>query len=114
MSGVQRSEIKAAKIEQKIAEVNSSLTQRKLLNDYAQANEYFKKWSAAWGLYQNEMLPLAEEQRKGALMAFTEGAIDYTAFTQLMGDAIKIEMEGIDVLNNYFEAYFQLEYFKTK
>ncbi|MBG49699.1 MAG: CusA/CzcA family heavy metal efflux RND transporter [Pseudozobellia sp.] len=114
LSGVQRSEIKAAKIEQKIAEVNSSLTQRKLLNDYAQANEYFKKWSAAWGLYQNEMLPLAEEQRKGALMAFTEGAIDYTAFTQLMGDAIKIEMEGIDVLNNYFEAYFQLEYFKTK
>ena len=80
---------------------------------YQQAVQTFQKWEASWQFYKEEALPLAKEQRKGALLAYKEGAVDYAAFTQLMRDAIQTEMDALDALHNYLQSVFQLHYFNN-
>ena len=57
------------------------------------------------------MLPLVKEQKEGALLAYKEGEIDYTGFTQIIKEAIQSELEAQEALINYLESTFQLQYF---
>jgi len=72
----------------------------------------YRKWSASWQFYRDKALPLAQEQRRGALLAYAEGAVDYAAFTQIIRDAINTETDALDALDNYLESVFELQYFK--
>lgn len=111
-SGSERSQVKAAKIDSEIAKANADFTQRQLQSEYQQAVQAYEKWENSWDFYRNKALPLAEEQRKGALLAYKEGAVDYAAFTQIIRDAIQTEMDALDALDNYLKSVFELQYFK--
>jgi cobalt-zinc-cadmium resistance protein CzcA len=111
-SGTERSQAKAAKLESEIAKANADFTKRQLQSEYQQALQAYQKWEASWQFYKNKALPLAEEQRKGALLAYKEGAVDYVAFTQIIRDAIQTEMDALDALDNYLKSVFELQYFK--
>ena len=111
-SGSERSQVKAAKLQSEIAKANANFTKRQLQSEYRQAVEAYQKWEASWQFYKDKALPLAEEQRKGALLAYKEGAVDYAAFTQIIRDAIQTEMDALDALDNYLKSVFELQYFK--
>ncbi|MFH6602618.1 CusA/CzcA family heavy metal efflux RND transporter [Maribacter algicola] len=111
-SGTQRSQAKAAKIDSEIAKANADFTQRRMQSEYQQAVQSYQKWKASWQFYRGKALPLAEEQRKGALLAYKEGAVDYAAFTQIIRDAIQTEMDALNTLDNYLKSVFELQYFK--
>ncbi len=111
-SGKQRSEVKAAKIDTEIARASANFAQRQLQSEYRQAIQAYKKWKASWYFYRDKALPLAEDQRHGALLTYKEGAVDYAAFTQIIRDAIHTEMEALYVLDNYLTSVFELHYFK--
>tara|TARA_R110002012_G_scaffold269367_1_gene453472 strand:+ start:6168 stop:10505 length:4338 start_codon:yes stop_codon:yes gene_type:complete len=112
-SGAQRSQAKAAKIDSEIARTKADFTQRQLQSEFKQAVQGYQKWKTSWQFYRDEALPLAEEQRKGALLAYKEGAVDYAAFTQIIRDAINTEMDALDALDNYLDALFELQYFQN-
>jgi len=112
-SGTQRSQAKAAKIDSEIAKTNADYTQRQLQSEFQQAVQAYQKWKTSWQFYRDKALPLAEEQRKGALLAYKEGAVDYAAFTQIIRDAINTEMDALDALDNYLDALFELQYFQN-
>jgi cobalt-zinc-cadmium resistance protein CzcA len=57
------------------------------------------------------VLPLTKDQKSGALLAYKEGEIDYTTFTQLVKEAVQSELEAQNALINYLESAFQLQYF---
>ncbi len=101
----------SAKINQDIAEQNLYEAERKLNADFRSAQEQYQKWLSSWEYYKNEALPLAKEQRKGALTAYKEGAIDYVKFLQNMRDAIAIEVESWNAFGNYLNHRFQLEFY---
>ncbi|MAU26846.1 MAG: CusA/CzcA family heavy metal efflux RND transporter [Muricauda sp.] len=111
-SGTERSQAKAAKIQSEIAKANADFTKRQLQSEYRQAVQAYQKWEASWQFYKDKALPLAEEQRQGALLAYKEGAVDYAAFTQIIRDAIQTEMDALDALDNYLKSVFALQYFK--
>ncbi|HIB47188.1 MAG TPA: CusA/CzcA family heavy metal efflux RND transporter [Flavobacteriaceae bacterium] len=111
-SGTQRSQAKAAKVDSEIAKTNADFTQRQLQSEYRQAVQAYQKWKASWQFYREKALPLAKEQRKGALLAYKEGAVDYAAFTQIIRDAINTEMDALEALDNYLKSVFELQYFK--
>ncbi|GAK96681.1 cobalt-zinc-cadmium resistance protein CzcA [Nonlabens tegetincola] len=111
-SGTERSQAKAAKIQSEIAKANADFTKRQLQSEYRQAVQAYQKWEASWRFYKDKALPLAEEQRQGALLAYKEGAVDYAAFTQIIRDAIQTEMDALDALDNYLKSVFALQYFK--
>ena len=110
-SGTLRSEAKAAKIDSEIAREQANFIQRQLQSEYRQAVQTHQKWKTSWQFYRDKALPLAGEQRIGALLAYTEGAVDYAAFTQIIRDAINTEMEALNTLDNYLKSVFELQYF---
>ncbi|MGB8375670.1 MAG: hypothetical protein WCE57_10145, partial [Salegentibacter sp.] len=65
----------------------------------------------SWQYYLQEALPLAKEQRDGAVFAFKEGGIDYTTFLQTVRDSIGIESRSWEALNKFLEAKYELQYF---
>lgn len=112
-AGPERARIKAAKLDEKIAEVNLQFKQQEINTQYKQALQRFAKWQKSWRFYQEEVVPLAKDQRKGALLAYREGAVDYASFTQIMRDAIQTEIDALNALDNYLNALFELQYYKS-
>ena len=110
-SGSDKSRAKAAKIASQIVTADADFKERQIESEYQQALQAYQKWEEAWQFYKNESLPLAEEQRKGALLAYREGAVDYAAFTQIIRDAIQTEMDALEALDQYLTALFKLEYY---
>ncbi|GAA0564548.1 CusA/CzcA family heavy metal efflux RND transporter [Chitinophaga japonensis] len=101
----------SAQIQRNIAGQNLQETRLELYAAYRSMQEQYLKWRNSWTYYRDEALPLAREQRKGAMTAYREGEIDYVAFLQNMRDAIRIETDAWDALGNYLDSRYQLEYF---
>ncbi len=101
----------AAKIGQKIAEQEFLQTQYEVEANYQALLQEYNKWLASWQFYENEALPLAREQRKGAILAFDEGAIDYVTFIQNLKEAVQMEVKAREALQQYLQSKFQLEFY---
>ncbi|TDY11406.1 CusA/CzcA family heavy metal efflux RND transporter [Meridianimaribacter flavus] len=111
LSGSNKARIKSAKIDNAIAESNLLFKKQELQSQYAQAKENYLKWKLSWEFYETQVLPLTKDQKSGALLAYKEGEIDYTTFTQLVKEAVQSELEAQNALFNYLESAFQLQYF---
>ena len=113
LSGITKAQIKTAKIDKAIAEANVQFQKKEVHAKLFQAKENYRKWKSSWIFYKEEVLPLTKEQKTGALFAYKEGEIDYTAFTQLIKEVIQSELEAQNALANYLESTFELQYFKN-
>lgn len=101
----------SAKIQTHIAEQNFKEKQLQVNSKYQDLQQGYLKWLESWQYYEQEALPLAKEQRDGAVFAYKEGGIDYTTFLQTVRDAIGIQSKSWDALNNYLESKYELEFF---
>jgi cobalt-zinc-cadmium resistance protein CzcA len=109
--GPELGQTQAAKIQRDIAGQNLRQNQLELKAAYQGMKEQYLKWLNSWNYYRDEALPLAQEQRKGAVTAYREGAIDYVTFLQNIRDAIRIEVDSWDAFGNYLDSRYQLEYY---
>ncbi|MDX5430494.1 MAG: efflux RND transporter permease subunit, partial [Bacteroidota bacterium] len=100
-----------AKIQREIATENFRQDQLELNAKYRNIREEYLKWRNSWIYYRDQALPLAKEQRSGAIAAYREGAIDYVSFLQNIRDAIRIEISSWDALGNYLNSRYELEYY---
>ena len=78
---------------------------------FQEIQQQYLKWRNSWNYYQDEALPLAQQQRDGAILAYREGAIDYVTFLQNIRDAIRIEIDSWNAFGNYLDYRYQLEYY---
>jgi len=78
---------------------------------YKQLCQDYQKWLDSWHYYQREALPLAQKQRKGAMIAYRAGGIDYVTFIQNIQEAIEVEVQAWEALDNYLDAKAQMSYF---
>lgn len=111
LSGGNKAKVESAKIDEEIAQTNLQFKKQEVQSRYLQAQEAYNKWKTTWELYNNQVLPLVKDQKTGALLAYKEGEIDYTAFTQLIKEAIQSELEAQEALINYLKSTFELHYF---
>jgi cobalt-zinc-cadmium resistance protein CzcA len=111
LSGSNKAQIRIAKIDKEITEGNVQFKQKEVQSKFIQAKENYQKWKTSWLFYKNEVLPLVKEQKVGALLAYKEGEIDYTTFTQLIKEAVQSDLESQTALINYLQSTFQLQYF---
>jgi len=111
LSGSNKAQIRSAKIDTEIAETNVEFNKKEVQSRLMQAKENYVKWKTTWEFYKDQVLPLTKVQKTGALLAYREGEIDYTSFTQLIKEAIQSELEAQTALVNYLESRFQLQYF---
>lgn len=110
-SGETYARTKAAKIATEIAENTAVFEEQQLQVEFAQALRNYEKWKTALEFYRKEALPLSAEQRKGALLAFNEGAIEYVEFIKILDDVVRVELNALDALREYLDALTKLEYF---
>lgn len=71
--------------------------------------EEHAKWQNSWQYYQDQALPLAQQQRRGSAIAFQEGAIDYVTFLSNIRDAIRIEIDAWDTLEKLLNIQYEIE-----
>ncbi|MCG2460993.1 efflux RND transporter permease subunit [Flavobacteriaceae bacterium F89] len=112
LSGDIKSQVKTAEINKQIAELDATLKEREVNSKFNRAKSEFQKWESSWYFYKTQVVPLAKEQRKGALLAYKEGAVDYAGFTQIIKEAIQSELDAQQTLNNYLSSLFQIQYFQ--
>lgn len=101
----------SARIEKNIAEQDFYQAQLELQSNYNGLLEEYGKWLYSWQYYQDEALPLAVQQRKGAVIAYREGAIDYVTFIQNVRSAIEVEINSWNALGSYLSSKARLTYF---
>lgn len=101
----------SAKIESRIARENFHQKELELRSAYKSLYEEYQKWLVTSEYYRNVALPVAREQKNGAITAYREGAIDYVTFLQNMKDAMQIEFDYWDANANYLDSRFRVEYF---
>lgn len=101
----------SARIEKNIAEQDLYQAQIEFRSNYNSLLEEYRKWLYSWQYYQDEALPLAVQQRKGAVIAYREGAIDYVTFIQNVRSAIEVEINSWNALGSYLSSRSRLTYF---
>ncbi|HLU90759.1 MAG TPA: CusA/CzcA family heavy metal efflux RND transporter, partial [Cyclobacteriaceae bacterium] len=102
----QQGRVQSAKIQRQIAEQEYRQTRFELQAAYQSLLQQYQKWLASWRFYQEEALPLAREQRQGAVLAYEEGAIDYVSFIQNLQETVQIEIDAQEALDLYLKTKF--------
>ena len=100
----------SASIESGIARENYNQAKIEAETEYQSVSDEYRKWAQSVKYYGEVALPVALEQRRGAVTAYREGAIDYVGFIQNMKDAIQVEIDYWDSFENYLDTGFRLEY----
>jgi cobalt-zinc-cadmium resistance protein CzcA len=103
--------VQAATIQREIAEQQYQQTQQTFQAGYQSLQQQYQKWYASWRFYEEEGLPLAREQREGAILGYEEGAIDYVSFIQNLKETRQVEVNMLEALDQYLRVKFQLEYY---
>jgi len=106
-----KAKVKAAKINEQLIAQENKAKEIQLFSNYNNLINTFLQSNKNWNYYKNQALPLAVEQRNGAVLLYKEGAIDYLSFLQNMKSAIELEVKTWRVLEEYMSHKIQLEYF---
>jgi len=106
--------IKAAKLKEKVTQVNSenylksvSGMYRSLLGDYA-------KYTKSLDYYEKQAIPEADEIIGQATKSYRAGAMDYLEYIQSLSRTLSIKLNYLDALNNYNQTIINIEYITGK
>lgn len=113
LSGKTRYEKRENHLTREMASQEASYQRRAIEQAYEQTLLNFNKWSRSKDFYEEEALPLAHQQQQGALLAYREGAIDQTTFSQILGQAVQTELDAIESVQSYMKALAEIYYFTT-
>jgi len=102
---------KSANIKRSIAKENYLRKTMEIQSQYRSLVEEYKKWLSTWQYYRQEALPVAKEQKRGAMTAYRQGAISYVVFLQNVRDAMQLEFSAQEAFANFLDSRFKLEYF---
>ncbi|MCQ2960145.1 MAG: CusA/CzcA family heavy metal efflux RND transporter [Bacteroidales bacterium] len=102
---------KSSKINHDIAELNTLQQEITAQSEFNALQTEYKKQKETFDYYCNTILPMNEEQKKIAVTAFKEGAIDYIEFIQNMRNVSQTEIDYLDTYQELLIATFNLIYF---
>ena len=105
---------KAARLSYEIVEQNYKQKQLELNAAYNERMSRYIALKEVLDYYNEEALPLAEEQMEAANLAYRLGSIDYIQFIQNMETAIGTIQEFLTQQADYFELSAQLKYLTGK
>ncbi len=100
--------LQAARLDRQISENNYTLQELKINAEWRRLSELLKQHKASLDYYKNSALAQARTIQNHALANFSNGEIDYVEFVQMTSDALQIELDYLDVIENYNEAVLQM------
>jgi cobalt-zinc-cadmium resistance protein CzcA len=106
------SRVRAAKVDQQIAESNLELARNNLNGQFREAHQQYEKEKNNLQYYEGSALPNAELMLTQAQRAFQAGEISYVEYLQALQTASEIRMNYLQALRDYNIAIVTLEYFQ--
>jgi len=92
------------------AENRQSLYERNLAGTYNTAFETYRKLRQSLHYYQQNALPQAGLILKNATAGYRSGEIGYVEYIQNLRQALEVEQNYLDILDQFNEAVIELEY----
>lgn len=109
-----KAKTKSSKINFEITKEENKQKESQFLTSFNSTLEKYKYLKSSWLYHQKEALSLAKELREGAVLSYKEGEMNYTSFIQNMKDSIQLEIDSWNILQEYLETKFQLEFYLSK
>ncbi|WP_321282458.1 CusA/CzcA family heavy metal efflux RND transporter [Marinifilum fragile] len=106
----QKGRIKAAKTNAQIASLQEEEQKMLLLNELKQVNQNYQQYYRSIDYFEKEALPIANEQIKGAQLAYKKGELDYLQFSKNLEEAIAIKQTYLNKLESYLESVNRVQY----
>lgn len=106
----QQGRIQAARLETEIARQEYEQQKIGLHATISQLWQDYEKYLGTINYYQQQALPLSEEQIAAAELSYREGAIDYVTFIQNLDAAIAVQQQYLDYFNQYLDVKTQIEF----
>ena len=105
-----RSDVRKAKLDQRIAEIKAEYHSNRLDNQYNQQLLEIRKYENSLNYYQQKALPQARLIIETAQKSYDLDAIGYLEYFQNVDRALQLKYEYLENLNNYNQAVIRLEY----
>jgi heavy metal efflux system protein len=112
--GSQRAKINASKSVEKISELNYIAGKQQFGVEYKKAIAQFDNFSKSVDYFEQSGLKNAELITNTANKQFVNGGINYLEWVLLINQAISIQTEYLNTVNNLNDSIIQLNYFNTK
>lgn len=113
-TGSQRAKISALKINEKFAVSEYETKLQQFENAYHSAFLNYQKFSKAVDYYESTALKTAETITTTAQLQFLNGAIDYLEWVLLVNQAIVIQSDYIQAVNDRNQAITELNFYNNK
>ncbi|HET8962600.1 MAG TPA: TolC family protein, partial [Chitinophagales bacterium] len=112
--GAQKANIDAAKSLELISENNYQLGQQLIKSEYESAFKKFKIQLATVRYFEETALQNADIITETATKQFENGDINYLEWTMLINNAISIQSNYLDAVNDLNQSVIQLNYYLNK
>jgi len=109
-----RSRIKAAQLEQSYQQNVLDYERLTLITNYNQSYQQLLKDQDLLTYYEKTGMAQAEAIIKSSNLAYRGGEINFAELTQYLSQAIDIQKNYLDVLNQYNQSAIQLNYFLNR
>lgn len=109
-----KSNVRKAKLDQNIAEINAAYYAHTLKNHYQQQLQEIKKYEASIAYFKEKALPQAQLIIETAQKSYELDAIGYLEYFQNIDQALQLKYEYLESLNLYNQAVIRLEYIYGK
>ena len=108
------SRIKAAKINEQLAQINKEYYSKTLTGNYQSLLDENKKFAASVDYYEQQAVPEANLIIDQASLSFKAGAMDYIEYILSLNRALDIKINYLDALNNYNQTVINLDFITGK
>lgn len=113
-TGASKARIKAGKVMEEVAKMNTKATAQFLKNSLHQQLTNYKNILNRLNYFEKTGLRQSELIIKTAKLSFENGEISYLEWTMLMNSAVRIQLEYLDAVHQYNQTLIEIEYLTEK
>jgi cobalt-zinc-cadmium resistance protein CzcA len=108
------SKVKAAGLQEQIAQTDAEYYQASLSGNYYSMQEEYAKYNNSVEYYEKQAIPEADLIISQATMSYKAGAMDYLEYVLSLNRALDIKQNYLDALNSCNQTIINIEYITGK
>jgi heavy metal efflux system protein len=112
--GPYASKVKAAGLNEQIAQTNAAYYHQSLSGNYYSLLEEYSKYNNSVEYYEKQAVPEADLIIDQAGKSYKAGAMDYLEYVLSLNRALEIKQNYLDALNNYNQTIINIEFITGK
>jgi len=113
-NGAAKARIRAGKINEEVAKMNTAATSTFIKNSIAQTTLEYNKHKQTVAYYQQTGMRQSELIIQNAKLSFESGEINYLEWTMLMSNAVTIQLNFLDAVRQFNQTAITLTYLINK